>query len=115
MMKTMTRAMFGVAVAALSATPIWAADLPVRAPVPVAPAYDWTGFYVGLNMGLGWTNESYHTAPGGTTVTVPVDGSEAWFEHVSGSSPADLTVGVEAGYNQQVSNWLWGVETDFQY
>ena len=30
-----------------------AADLPVKAPV-VAPPYNWTGFYVGANIGYSW-------------------------------------------------------------
>jgi outer membrane immunogenic protein len=39
-----------------------AADLPVRAPVykaPVmVPVYDWTGFYVGGNVGYSWGRSS---------------------------------------------------------
>jgi outer membrane immunogenic protein len=40
-----------------------AADLPpqqpyARAPVAVAPAYDWTGFYVGVMGGYGWANDA---------------------------------------------------------
>ncbi|HSV23009.1 MAG TPA: hypothetical protein VLJ17_08270, partial [Xanthobacteraceae bacterium] len=37
-----------------------AADLPVKAPVykaPIAvPVYNWTGFYVGANIGGAWSN-----------------------------------------------------------
>jgi hypothetical protein len=34
-----------------------AADLPVKAPVaPVAAPYNWTGFYIGANIGGGWGN-----------------------------------------------------------
>ena len=37
-----------------------AADMPVKAPPPPAPApvYNWTGFYVGLNVGYGWADPS---------------------------------------------------------
>ena len=42
--------------------PAFAADLAVRKAVPpvaVAPApYSWTGFYVGLNAGYAWSNNS---------------------------------------------------------
>jgi outer membrane immunogenic protein len=31
-----------------------AADLPLKAPVYVPPAYSWAGFYVGANIGGGW-------------------------------------------------------------
>jgi outer membrane immunogenic protein len=39
-----------------------AADLPSRKGPPIAPAYipafTWTGFYVGLNAGVGWANNN---------------------------------------------------------
>jgi hypothetical protein len=38
--------------------PAMAADLPVKAPIyetpAVAPVYNWTGFYVGVNGGGSW-------------------------------------------------------------
>jgi outer membrane immunogenic protein len=55
-----------------------AADLPPpvapppRAPamyVPVAPPYNWTGFYIGPNLGFGLTGGSFNTTPAGTTVS----------------------------------------------
>lgn len=46
------------AVTSLLATSAFAADLPVKtytkAPVFVPPVYDWTGFYVGGNVGYSW-------------------------------------------------------------
>src|ERR1700688_716690 len=36
-----------------------AADLPVKAPV-AAPAYSWTGCYIGGNLGGGWTHKEFH-------------------------------------------------------
>jgi len=49
-------ALLGLTVAAT------AADLPRRvapAPyVPVAPAFTWTGFYIGVNAGYGWSNRN---------------------------------------------------------
>ncbi len=37
-------------------TTAYSADLPVKAPyykAPVARVYDWTGFYIGVNVGVG--------------------------------------------------------------
>lgn len=31
-----------------------AADLPAPAIAPTPPVYDWTGFYIGGNVGYGW-------------------------------------------------------------
>jgi len=42
----------GIAVSA-AALPALAADMPTRAPPIVAPAYNWTGFYVGGHVGYG--------------------------------------------------------------
>jgi outer membrane immunogenic protein len=55
------------ALAALLATPALAADMLVKKAPPAAiPTWNWTGFYVGANLGGGWA------------------GSD-WFEDVSGS------------------------------
>jgi outer membrane immunogenic protein len=32
-----------------------AADLPLPAPPPINPVYNWTGFYIGGNLGAGWS------------------------------------------------------------
>jgi len=42
----------------------WAADLPVKAPPPapyVPPAFSWTGFYFGGNIGGAWSNDGGFT------------------------------------------------------
>jgi outer membrane immunogenic protein len=76
-----------------------AADLPrrtaARAPAPAsyAPAFTWTGGYVGANAGYGWGK---HTKGG---------------SHVMGK-PRGALVGVTAGYNQQYGNIVAGVEGD---
>ena len=49
------------AAASLLTTGALAADLPLKAPpvytkAPVVPVYDWTGFYVGGNVGYSWAN-----------------------------------------------------------
>ena len=58
----MQRWLLGTAVALAMAAPATAADLPSRGPItkappPVAPiGYNWTGCYVGVNGGYGWSN-----------------------------------------------------------
>ena len=53
---------------AMSGVAASAADLPSRKGPPIAPAYipafTWTGFYVGLNAGVGWANNN-NSLPGG--------------------------------------------------
>jgi outer membrane immunogenic protein len=95
-----------VAVAATIGTAALAADMPVKAPPPApAPVYSWTGFYIGGNVGYGVARDpSSLGAP-----IFPGTGIESF-----AIMPAGVIGGVQAGYNWQVSNWLLGLETDFQ-
>ena len=64
----MKRILFAGAVVIAAATQAFAADLPPpmapppRAPaayVPIAPAWSWSGFYIGLNGGYGFGNSTW--------------------------------------------------------
>jgi opacity protein-like surface antigen len=55
-----------IAAIALIGTPALAADIAVKAPPPApAPVYNWTGFYVGGNVGasFGHAKTDYNIAP----------------------------------------------------
>ena len=83
-----------------------AADLPIKAPTnkaPVAAIYDWTGFYVGVNAGLGVGRDL-------TTINAPATN----FTEISYQSPFGALGGVQAGYNWQAGHWVFGVEADIQ-
>src|SRR6476661_4045112 len=86
-----------------------AADLPSRmepvAPVAYVPAFSWTGFYLGGELGWIQTNPKYTT--GALLLGAP-------FLVTSGSDKNGLTYGVLAGYNYQVGQLVLGVEGDFQ-
>ncbi len=87
-----------------------AADIPVKAPVLKAPvwrAYDWSGFYIGVNAGYStgtWNSTGFlpgatFAAPGAGTASPNVKG---------------FVVGGQLGYNWQYGNWVLGLEGDFQ-
>jgi outer membrane immunogenic protein len=90
----------GLLVATLAA-PSFAADLPrpsYKAPVYSAPAFSWSGYYVGINAGYGfgksrWTDTTF----GGTTGDFNVKGA---------------VVGATLGYNIQTGVWVYGIEGD---
>jgi outer membrane immunogenic protein len=91
-----------------------AADIPrpvVKAPVMVA-AYSWTGFYIGVHGGYGWANGDVGigiTDPTGIAQAVAAAGGFP----VSYSFDRDgYVAGGQIGYNQQMGQWLWGVEAD---
>ena len=114
-MKKFVAALFTVALSAASAS---AADMAARytkAPL-VAPIYNWTGFYIGLNAGGAW-NESNVTSTvfsegGYFADTSPAAIALAGNQNINKSG---FTGGVTAGYNWQINNAVLGVETDFNY
>jgi outer membrane immunogenic protein len=84
-MRTMFLAIIGWVT--LGMAPALAADLPARgyakAPAKAAPAYDWSGFYLGLNGGGASSRD--HTAPGGLA-------------------------GGQIGYRWQAASFVFGIE-----
>jgi outer membrane immunogenic protein len=97
--------------ASIGATSALAADLPARtytkAPALVDPVYNWSGFYVGANIGYSWGRSS------DTSNLTNGDGTVLFTS--AGSSNLDGIVGGgQAGYNWQTQNWVWGLEADIQ-
>lgn len=91
--------------AMLVTAPAWGADLPAGPPPPQAPAiyapvpspaYNWSGFYVGLNAGYGFATAT-ETAPG---LSSSID--------LSG-----FVGGAQVGANYQFGAAVFGVEADF--
>jgi outer membrane immunogenic protein len=100
MIKTIAAGCFAVA-ALLTAQSAIAADLSVaplyKAPPPAAtPAYDWSGFYVGINGGGGWGHSNW-------------DASAASIRTSGGM------VGGTAGYNWQLGSAVLGLEGDIDW
>jgi outer membrane immunogenic protein len=94
-----------------------AADMALKAPPPVAPAWTWTGFYVGLNLGGAWGNSSYTLLPDAVWATTPPPNAQT---QLTGDGLATLhmssvSAGGQVGYNWQVHNVLFGGEADIQY
>src|SRR5262249_36320084 len=85
----------------------WAADMPVKAPILIAP-YDWTGFYAGVNAGYSVARNSSRY----TNVELPFPGLSN--DETYKISPHGFVGGAQLGYNWQFSGWLAGLEADFQ-
>src|SRR6476469_7990554 len=98
------RVLFAAAAFALvAAQPAFAADLPAqtytKAPVYLAPVYNWTGFSIGGHAGGAWAQQaSTEIAPG--TPAFPI-GSAFSKNNLSG-----FLGGVQVGYNWQANNPL---------
>jgi outer membrane immunogenic protein len=113
--------MFGaVVLVAIGAAPALAADLPARtytkAPVVVAPVYNWTGFYVGVNGGGGWSANNNGTLTGtdaGTGGFLAPFGVPQTFSAIGlPLSSSGGLAGGQIGYNWQMANWVYGFEAD---
>jgi outer membrane immunogenic protein len=84
----------------LAATQAMAADLPrsmppTRAPV-FAPAYSWTGFYLGIQGGGGF-------------------GHSDWSAFGTDTEVSGGLIGGTAGYNWQTGPWVFGLEADIAW
>jgi outer membrane immunogenic protein len=104
----------------LTATNASAADLPAYTKAPVvAVVYDWTGLYIGTNLGYSWGRGSTDGNVTGTrTVTSQV--APTTVTPLSGllSGRADVNGfigGAQLGYNWQRGTWLFGLEGDIQF
>jgi outer membrane immunogenic protein len=80
------------------------ADLAVRGPSPtpiaVADAYDWTGWYGGVSVGIGFGQSKHISSGGDLTPTFDVSGG---------------IFGFSSGYNWQVGRVVFGVDSDFSF
>jgi len=99
------------AAASLLATSAFAADLAPRmyskAPAPMVAVYDWTGFYVGGNIGYSWGRS-------GDTSTLTNAAGTVLMTSVGSSNLDGVVGGGQIGYNWQTQNWVWGLEADIQ-
>jgi outer membrane immunogenic protein len=91
-----------------AAAPASAADLApqvyTKAPPPmIAAVYDWTGLYIGLNGGGGWSHKCWTNTNFAGVPTVP-SASEGCHDASGGM------VGGQIGYRWQSANWVFGVE-----
>jgi outer membrane immunogenic protein len=91
---------------AFAAAPALAADLPAKGPVYtkapayVAAAYNWTGPYIGVHLGGAWASWSTDTSVAGVLVAS------------DSGTLSGIIGGAQLGYNWQVNNLVWGLETD---
>jgi outer membrane immunogenic protein len=87
----------------------FAADLPMKAPPPLPPPPSWTGFYIGANGGWGWANSTtLATTFQSGLAPNPIIPNQNFGQSLSGP-----VFGGHLGYNWQITNWLIGIEGDF--
>jgi outer membrane immunogenic protein len=93
------------AVAAIASTIATGA---MAAPPQAAPIYNWTGFYVGGNIGYSWGRSLGTEAFSDATSGLILSASANRFD-MNG-----VIGGAQAGYNWQRDRWVYGLEADIQ-
>jgi outer membrane immunogenic protein len=89
-----------VALTVFASTPVFAADMAVKAPPPPPPpAWTWTGFYVGGHAGYGWGH-------------MTIDNFGAGGVPIYSFNFNGFVGGGQAGYNWQIGQFVLGVEGD---
>src|SRR5450631_2755367 len=107
-MNRMVLAAFAVG---LGAAPAMAADMRAPAPMltkaPMAPAFSWTGCYLGGGGGYGmWNQETFHETDPGHVSTSPTEtgGGRGWFGTV------------QVGCDYQIApSWVIGAQGDWDF
>ena len=112
-MKKLLVGVLGVVSMATSAS---AADLPMKAPpMAVSPAYNWSGFYIGGNVGYGFGRVDDQSSSALVATFPPTGGIPAAFNNIpvtfpfasSTRTPVDGVIGGgQIGYNWQSSRWV---------
>jgi outer membrane immunogenic protein len=98
-----------VLIAAMTISATRAADI---APAPYYKAapivvYNWTGFYLGANVGGAWSTGDAHWAISPTTHVDPI---------IQNLKDSSIAGGVQLGYNFQfMPNWVAGLEADWMW
>jgi outer membrane immunogenic protein len=86
-----------------TAADLSARPMPVKAPVVAAPAWSWTGFYIGINGGGVWHRARADVDPA-------VAGSDSATVKAFGA-----TFGGQVGANWQVDRFVLGIEADWNW
>ncbi|MDB5590988.1 outer membrane beta-barrel protein [Enterovirga sp.] len=110
-----------VALAVMSAGAM-AADLPSRraapAPYVAVPVFTWTGFYVGVNAGYGFSDSNRNNVfglPAGSVINSAGTNGVLTLNNVGDSNRDGFVGGGQVGYNYQMGMFVLGIEADAQY
>lgn len=97
-----------VGIASASAADLAARPYTKAPPMIVDPAYNWSGFYIGGNVGYGWGNAD--TRFNGLPAAQFTDLAPTTLS----PDPKGVIGGGQIGYNWQAGRFVWGVEADIQ-
>ncbi len=110
----MIRFSIAASILALGTMTASAADMAARPyttapPAPAVVAYDWSGFYLGINGGGAWSRKCWDVRS--FTIDIPVIGPPFAVAGPEGCHNATgATAGGQIGYRWQAAAWVFGIE-----
>jgi outer membrane immunogenic protein len=106
---------FVIATTALAGSPraAIAADLPLKA--PEAPAYQWSGCYLGVNLGGGTSGTNFRSTVDPGTYLAAGDAATVGGSGGGGANADGILAGGQVGCNLQSGMLVYGLEGDFDY
>jgi outer membrane immunogenic protein len=81
--------------------------VPINYGIPPSVAYNWTGFYIGANVGGHFPKDEIGTTSFGFPGAAVIDANSA-----TSLTPSGILAGLQIGYNWQVGRILLGLEVD---
>jgi outer membrane immunogenic protein len=86
-----------------------------------APIYNWIGFYVGINGGYGWGESDSNATVTPAAIDPLLSGAFVLVPPPPGpfgipvSDANGWLFGIQAGFNHQINNTVFGIEADFNW
>jgi outer membrane immunogenic protein len=111
--RIMSAALPGLALALVPFATATAADLPTKA--PSAPAFSWTGCYIGINAGGGASGSNFTTGVDNGTHLTPDDAATVSALGTGSGNDSNFLGGGQAGCNWQSGTLVYGFEADADY
>lgn len=96
--------------AAMTASPALAGDKPGNA--YAMAGYNWTGFYLGLNAGYGWSRQTAQNGELFSGAPFPIT---AGFPDTFSGTASGFIGGGQIGYNHQINRIVLGLEANLDY
>jgi outer membrane immunogenic protein len=92
-----------------------AADLPIKTPSAPAPAFSWSGCYIGVNVGGAASGSNFTTGVDNGTHLTPDDAATVSVFGTGSGNDSNFLAGGQIGCNWQSGTFVYGVEADADY
>jgi opacity protein-like surface antigen len=92
----------------------WAHATDVAKPISDSSQYSWTGFYAGVAAGGAWGQYDPQTSTVGDGYMNATQAAAVTAAGAQTIKPTGFVAGIEGGYNWQIGNLLFGLETDLE-